>query len=135
MSSTKDKNGSGGGGACGISRDGNSSGGGGGGGGSERDRNAGSSTSPVKNSKMTYQHGHSFIKKNSHKNLSCQYCSEIVWGIMGQAYICEGELRGRSNANYGKRGGRHSLVSRQMWRSGKLIQAPYCSFSIRPHKS
>ena len=46
--------------------------------------------SPVKYNHLTYQHGHSFVKKTFHKPTNCHYCSELLWGLMGQGYICEG---------------------------------------------
>ena len=51
-----------------------------------------SALSPVKNNHLSYQHGHSFIKKNFHKPTNCHYCSELLWGLMGQGYTCEGKL-------------------------------------------
>ena len=48
--------------------------------------------SPVKNNHLSYQHGHSFIKKNFHKPTNCHYCSELLWGLMGQGYTCEGKI-------------------------------------------
>lgn len=45
--------------------------------------------SPVKYNHLTYQHGHSFVKKTFHKPTNCHYCSELLWGLMGQGYICE----------------------------------------------
>ena len=47
--------------------------------------------SPVKYNHLTYQHGHSFVKKTFHKPTNCHYCSELLWGLMGQGYICEGK--------------------------------------------
>ena len=46
----------------------------------------------MKNNHLSYQHGHSFIKKNFHKPTNCHYCSELLWGLMGQGYTCEGKL-------------------------------------------
>lgn len=46
-------------------------------------------TSPVRHNHLTYQHGHSFIKKTFHKPTNCHYCGELLWGLMGQGYICE----------------------------------------------
>ena len=51
---------------------------------------AGSAASPVRHNHLTYQHGHSFIKKTFHKPTNCHYCAELLWGLMGQGYICEG---------------------------------------------
>lgn len=51
-----------------------------------------SSTSPVRHNHLSYQHGHSFIKKTFHKPTNCHYCGELLWGLMGQGYICEGNI-------------------------------------------
>ena len=84
MNSSRDKNGAHGGAAGGITRDGNSGGG-------EKSKDS-SSTSPVKSSKVSYQHGHSFIKKNFPKPVACHYCGEMLWGLIGQGYVCEGRI-------------------------------------------
>jgi hypothetical protein len=49
-----------------------------------------SATSPNRTNHLTYQHGHSFVKKTFHKPTNCHYCGELLWGLMGQGYICEG---------------------------------------------
>ena len=52
----------------------------------------GTATSPVRHNPLTYQHGHSFIKKTFHKpTINCHFCAELLWGLMGQGYICEGK--------------------------------------------
>ena len=48
--------------------------------------------SPVKYNHLTYQHGHSFVKKTFHKPTNCHYCGDLLWGLMGQGYICEGKV-------------------------------------------
>ena len=50
----------------------------------------GSSTSPVRHNHLTYQHGHSFIKKIFHRPNNCHYCGDRLWGLMDQGYTCEG---------------------------------------------
>lgn len=64
-----------------------SEGGGDGGGG------GGGSTSPVRNNRLAYQHGHSFIRKTFRTPTNCHYCTELLWGLMGQGYICEGKWK------------------------------------------
>ena len=49
------------------------------------------STSPVRNNRLAYQHGHSFIRKTFRTPTNCHYCTELLWGLMGQGYICEGK--------------------------------------------
>ena len=52
-----------------------------------------SCTSPIRNNRMAYQHGHSFIRKTFRTPTNCHYCTELLWGLMGQGYICEGKLK------------------------------------------
>lgn len=33
--------------------------------------------------------GHSFVKKTFHKPTYCHHCSDLLWGLIGQGYICE----------------------------------------------
>ncbi|CAH0390942.1 unnamed protein product [Bemisia tabaci] len=35
-------------------------------------------------------HGHHFAKKTFHKPTYCHHCTDLLWGIIGQGYICEG---------------------------------------------
>nr|CAD7392716.1 unnamed protein product [Timema cristinae] len=37
-------------------------------------------------------HGHSFAKKTFHKPTYCHHCSDMLWGLIQQGYICEGFL-------------------------------------------
>ncbi len=36
--------------------------------------------------------GHFFTKKNFHKPTYCHHCTEMLWGLIGQGFICEGLL-------------------------------------------
>ena len=56
------------------------------------DRGGGSedTTSPTRNNRLAYQHGHGFIRKTFRTPTNCHYCTELLWGLMGQGYICEG---------------------------------------------
>lgn len=36
------------------------------------------------------QHGHSFCKKTFHKPSYCHHCSDMLWGLIQQGFICEG---------------------------------------------
>ena len=57
----------------------------------------GGATSPVRHNPLTYQHGHSFIKKTFHKpTINCHFCAELLWGLMGQGYICEGKFKSQN---------------------------------------
>lgn len=37
-------------------------------------------------------HGHYFTKKTFHKPTYCHHCTDMLWGLIGQGYICEGTL-------------------------------------------
>ena len=36
-------------------------------------------------------HGHFFIKKTFHKPTYCHHCTDMLWGLIGQGFVCEGE--------------------------------------------
>jgi hypothetical protein len=36
------------------------------------------------------QHGHFFSKKTFHRPTYCHHCTDILWGLIGQGYLCEG---------------------------------------------
>nr|CAD7452601.1 unnamed protein product [Timema tahoe] len=38
-------------------------------------------------------HGHSFAKKTFHKPTYCHHCSDMLWGLIQQGYICEDRSR------------------------------------------
>jgi len=35
-------------------------------------------------------HGHYFTKKTFHKPTYCHHCTDMLWGLIGQGYVCEG---------------------------------------------
>ncbi|KAJ8894053.1 hypothetical protein PR048_006663 [Dryococelus australis] len=35
-------------------------------------------------------HGHTFTKKTFHKPTYCHHCTDMLWGLIQQGYICEG---------------------------------------------
>lgn len=37
-------------------------------------------------------HGHSFGKKTFHKPTYCHHCGDMLWGLIQQGFICEGEM-------------------------------------------
>lgn len=39
-----------------------------------------------------FGHGHYFSKKTFHKPTYCHHCTDMLWGIIGQGFICEGEF-------------------------------------------
>lgn len=39
-------------------------------------------------------HGHYFTKRTFHKPTYCHHCTDMLWGLIGQGYICEGEFLG-----------------------------------------
>ena len=36
-----------------------------------------------------FGHGHYFSKKTFHKPTYCHHCTDMLWGIIGQGFICE----------------------------------------------
>ena len=57
-----------------------------------------SSASPSKHEEIQRQNmataaegGHTFGKKTFHKPTYCHHCSDLLWGLIGQGYICEGK--------------------------------------------
>lgn len=44
------------------------------------------------------QQGHCFSKKTFHKPTYCHHCTDMLWGLIGQGLICEGENSLYSNA-------------------------------------
>ena len=36
-------------------------------------------------------HGHFFIKKTFHKPTYCHHCTDMLWGLIGQGFVCEGK--------------------------------------------
>jgi hypothetical protein len=43
-------------------------------------------------------HGHSFCKKTFHKPTYCHHCSDMLWGLIQQGFICEGEPPSRPSS-------------------------------------
>lgn len=37
-----------------------------------------------------FGHGHYFSKKTFHKPTYCHHCTDMLWGLIGQGFICEG---------------------------------------------
>ena len=44
------------------------------------------------NTQQSYfeNYGHFFVKKTFHKPTYCHHCVEMLWGLIGQGYYCEG---------------------------------------------
>ena len=38
-----------------------------------------------------FGHGHFFTKKTFHKPTYCHHCTDILWGLIGVGYVCEGK--------------------------------------------
>lgn len=50
------------------------------------------SINPIMNTaieKEFYNHGHYFVKKTFHKPIYCHHCAEMLWGFVGQGFVCE----------------------------------------------
>lgn len=44
------------------------------------------------NQQQSYEnYGHFFVKKTFHKPTYCHHCVEMLWGLIGQGYYCEGK--------------------------------------------
>ncbi|CAF3424205.1 unnamed protein product [Rotaria sp. Silwood1] len=41
-------------------------------------------------------YGHFFVKKTFHKPTYCHHCVEMLWGLIGQGYYCEGKKKQKS---------------------------------------
>ena len=54
----------------------------------DRDQNA----SPTNTLESKTGHGHFFTKKTFHKPTYCHHCTDILWGLIGQGYVCEGKV-------------------------------------------
>lgn len=45
------------------------------------------------NNQQPYEnYGHFFVKKTFHKPTYCHHCVEMLWGLIGQGYYCEGNF-------------------------------------------
>ncbi len=47
-------------------------------------------SSPSNTLSQGHSHGHFFVKKNFHKPTYCHHCTDLLWGLIGQGYVCEG---------------------------------------------
>ena len=36
-------------------------------------------------------HGHDFQKTTFHKLTYCHFCTDLLWGLSGQGFVCQGE--------------------------------------------
>lgn len=52
-------------------------------------------TSPSTETVPDFEHGHGhyFTKKTFHKPTYCHHCTDMLWGLIGQGYVCEGKLQ------------------------------------------
>lgn len=50
----------------------------------------GSETSAIVDSERG-RHGHFFSKKTFHRPTYCHHCTDMLWGLIGQGYLCEGQ--------------------------------------------
>ena len=39
----------------------------------------------------TRGHGHFFTRKTFHRPTYCHHCTDMLWGLIGQGYVCEGK--------------------------------------------
>lgn len=69
--------------------------------------------------------GHSFGKKTFHKPTYCHHCSDLLWGLIGQGYICEG-----SSANFDDESREKlfdSIFFDTNFKSGKSLRSFHCT--------
>ena len=45
---------------------------------------------PPESDIFEHGHGHFFTKKTFHKPTYCHHCTDMLWGLIGQGYVCEG---------------------------------------------
>lgn len=50
-----------------------------------------SSTGQATGTGLGHSLGHSFTKKTYHRPTYCHHCGDMLWGLIGQGYSCEGE--------------------------------------------
>ncbi|KAI5712151.1 hypothetical protein M8J75_006242 [Diaphorina citri] len=55
----------------------------------ERPRGGGSGNMSPPSPPATATHGHTFSKKTFHKPTYCHHCTDMLWGLIQQGYICE----------------------------------------------
>ncbi|CRL08161.1 CLUMA_CG020913, isoform B [Clunio marinus] len=90
--------------------------------------------------KMAYG-GHSFGKKTFHKPTYCHHCSDLLWGLIGQGYICEvceyyahiecqdfAIADCKENATYVPGKELVSVKHVHHWREGNLPQSSKCAY-------
>ena len=51
-------------------------------------------SSPSNTLPIGHSHGHFFVKKNFHRPTYCHHCTDLLWGLIGQGYVCEGKYTG-----------------------------------------
>lgn len=58
------------------------------------DVNSDRSDSPACGSQEYYDrgHGHFFVKKTFHKPTYCHHCTDMLWGLIQQGLVCEGNI-------------------------------------------
>ncbi|KAK2153007.1 hypothetical protein LSH36_311g03008 [Paralvinella palmiformis] len=44
---------------------------------------------PPESDVFEHGHGHFFTKKTFHKPTYCHHCTDMLWGLIGQGYVCE----------------------------------------------
>jgi hypothetical protein len=59
-----------------------------------------SSTGGAQSVDYERQHGHFFSKKTFHRPTYCHHCTDMLWGLIGQGYLCEGVSQNIINRHY-----------------------------------
>ena len=72
-------------------------------------------------------YGHFFVKKTFHKPTYCHHCVEMLWGLIGQGYYCEGNEDGWNRPEL------YSFSSVQFYLSRSLSKA--CHLAMLQHST
>lgn len=67
-------------------------------------------------------HGHFFIKKTFHKPTYCHHCTDMLWGLIGQGFVCEGKVPPR--CQYKQPVERHLIKIRWKIKYTRLLIGP-----------
>ncbi|CAG9137342.1 unnamed protein product [Plutella xylostella] len=67
---------------------------------------------------------HSFAKKTFHKPTYCHHCSDLLWGLIGQGYGCEGTRMRGARVDTGAARATTTLCNPGAWRTTSLHAPP-----------
>jgi len=86
-------------------------------------------TDGINSNQTLYEnYGHFFVKKTFHKPTYCHHCVEMLWGLIGQGYYCEGRKKKQS-----RRISIYSFFSMQFYLSRSLSKT--CHIAMLKHRT